>query len=189
MRKIIAGINLTIDGFCDHTAVNPDEEIHFHYQELINNVDAILYGRITYGLMQYWQELVKKPSGEKAMDDFAVAMDKIPKIVFSHKLTNTDPAITGWDSAELSARSLEETALELKQQSGRDILVGSRSLIIQLMKLNLIDEYQLCVHPVIAGGGLPLFENMDDRKIFKLIKTKTFDSGAVILYYQPSNVK
>jgi dihydrofolate reductase len=60
MRKIIAGINLTIDGFCDHTAVNPDEEIHFHYQELINNVDAILYGRITYGLMQYRQELVKK---------------------------------------------------------------------------------------------------------------------------------
>jgi len=181
MRKLIAGINMTLDGFCDHTVIIPDEEIHQHYAELLDNADVVLYGRITYQLMQYWQTLLKNPSGEKSMDDFALAIDKIPKIVFSHTLKNTK-----WDSAKLSNKSLEKMVLELKQQPGRDILVGSRSLIIQLMKLNLIDEYQLCVHPVVAGTGLPLFENINDRTILKLIKTKTFSSGAITLYYEPS---
>ena len=180
---------MTIDGFCDHTAVIPDEEIHEHYTELLNNAGAILYGRITYQLMQFWQTLVKNPSGEKSMDDFAMAIDKIPKIVFSHTLEKCRPIAIGWDSARLANRSVEEEVLELRQQSGKDIFVGSRSLIIQLMKLNLIDEYQLCVHPVVAGSGLPLFENINDRTILKLIKTKTFSGGAVTLYYEPTNEK
>ena len=180
MRKVIAAINMTLDGFCDHTAIIPDEEIHHHYADLLNKADVILYGRITYQLMQYWQALLKNPSGEKSMDDFAMAIDKIPKLVFSHKLKNTE-----WDSAKLANQPIEEMVKELKQQSGRDILVGSRSLIIQLMKLNLIDEFQLMIHPVIAGSGLPLFENMNNRNILKLSKTKCFNSGAVILYYEP----
>ena len=184
MRKVIAAINMTLDGFCDHTAGIPDEEIHQHYTELLNEGDAVLYGRITYQLMEYWQPLVKNPSGEKTMDDFAMAIDKIPKIVFSHTLKNVE-----WESAKLANRDIEEEVLELKQQSGKDILVGSRSLIIQLMKLNLIDEYQLCIHPVIAGTGLPLFENIKDRTVLKLIKTKTFSGGAVTLYYEPTNEK
>jgi dihydrofolate reductase len=182
MRKIIAAINMTLDGIFDHTAGVPDEKIHQHYTELINNADAILYGKITYQLMQFWQTLLKNPSGEKSMDDFAMAIDKIPKIVFSHTLKNTE-----WDSARLSNQSLEEEVLELKKQSGNDILVGSRSLIIQLMKLKLIDELQLCVYPVIAGEGLPLFKNLNDRNVLKLTKTKTFSGGAVILYYEPKN--
>jgi dihydrofolate reductase len=182
MRKLIAGINMTLDGFCDHTVIIPDEEIHQHYADLLDNAGVILYGSTTYQLMQYWQTLVKNPSGEKSMDDFAMAIDKIPKIVFSHKLKNTE-----WASAKLATQPIEEMVKELKQQSGKDILVGSRSLIIQLMKLNLIDEFQLCVHPVIAGSGLPLFENINDRTILKLIKTKTFSGGAVTLYYEPTN--
>jgi dihydrofolate reductase len=181
MRKVIAAINMTLDGFCDHTAGIPDEEIHQHYTELLNEGDAILYGRITYQLMEYWQPLVKNPSGEKTMDDFAMAIDKIPKIVFSHTLKNVE-----WESAKLANGTIEEELLQLKQQPGRDILVGSRSLIIQLMKLNLIDEYQLCVHPVVIGSGLPLFENINDRTILKLIKTKTFSGGAITLYYEPT---
>jgi len=125
--------------------------------------------------------MLKNPTGEKPMDDFAMAIDKIPKIVFSHKLKKTE-----WESTKLANRTIEEVVLELKQQSGKDIFVGSRSLIIQLMKLNLIDEFQLMVHPVIAGSGLPLFENINDRTILKLIKTKTFSSGAVTLYYEPT---
>ena len=175
---------MTLDGFCDHTVIIPDEEIHQHYTDLLNNADVVLYGRTTYQLMQYWQTLVKNPSGEKSMDDFAMAIDKIPKIVFSHKLKNTE-----WDSAKLANQPIEEMVKELKQQSGRDIFVGSRSLIIQLMELNLIDEYQLCVHPVVAGSGLPLFGNINNRIIFKLIKTKTFSGGAVTLYYEPTNNK
>ncbi len=172
---------MTLDGFCDHTAGVPDEEIHQHYTELLNEGDAILYGRITYQLMDYWQTFLKNPSGEKSMDDFARAIDKIPKIVFSHTLKNVE-----WESAKLANRGIEEEVLELKQQPGRDILVGSRSLIIQLMKLHLIDEYQLCIHPVVAGSGLPLFENINDRTILKLLKTKTFSGGAVTLYYMPT---
>src|SRR5215204_1467419 len=183
MRKVMAAINMTLDGFCDHTAGIPDEEIHYHYADLLNNAGVVLYGRITYQLMQYWQTLLNNPSGEKSMDDFAMAIDKIPKIVFSHKLKNTE-----WDSAKLSNQPIEEEVLELKQQSGKDIFVGSRSLIIQLMKLNLIDEYQLMVHPVVAGSGLPLFENINDRTILKLIKTKTFSGGAVTLYYEPTKI-
>lgn len=180
MRKLIAGINMTLDGYCDHTAVDPDEEIHDHYSELLKNADVILYGRITYQLMQYWQSLLINPSEEKSMNDFAVAIDKIQKIVFSRTLKDTE-----WDSAKLSDLSLEEKVVELKKQPGGDILVGSRSLIIQLMKLKLIDEYQFCVHPVIAGGGLPLFEKMNERATLKLVKTKTFRSGAITLYYEP----
>lgn len=184
MRKLIAGINMTLDGFCDHTAGIPDDEIHHHYAELLSNADTVLYGRITYQLMEYWRTLLENPSDEKSMNDFAIAIDKIPKIVFSHTLKNVE-----WKSAKLANRDIEEEVLELKQQSGKDILVGSRSLIIQLMKLNLLDEYQLCIHPVIAGTGLPLFENIKDRTVLKLIKTKTFSGGAVTLYYEPTNEK
>ena len=184
MRKVIAAINMTLDGFCDHTAGLPDEEIHQHYTELLRQADLILYGRTTYQLMEFWRTLLETPSEEKSMNDFAVAIDKIPKIVFSHTLKDVE-----WDSAELSNKYLEEKVLELKRQPGGDVLVGSRSLIVQLMKLNLIDEYQLCVHPVVAGSGLPLFENINDRTILKLIKTKTFSGGAVTLFYEPTNEK
>ena len=182
MRKVIAAINVTLDGFCDHTAIVPDEEIHQHYADLLDNGDVILYGRTTYQLMQFWQTLIEKPSGEKSMDDFAIAIDKIPKIVFSHTLKNTE-----WDSAKLADQPIEDTVKELKQHSGGDILVGSRSLIMQLIELNLIDEFQLCFHPVVVGSGLPLFENINGRTIFKLLKTKIFSGGAVMHYYEPIN--
>ena len=182
MRKIIAAINMTLDGFCDHTAGLPDEEIHQHYTELLGQADLILYGRITYQLMEFWRTLLENPSEEKSMNDFALAIDKIQKIVFSHTLKDVD-----WASARLADQTLEEEVLALKQQPGAAILVGSRSLIIQLMNLNWIDEYQLCVHSVVAGSGLPLFENINDRTILKLTKTKTFSGNAVTLYYEPTN--
>ncbi|MDR0263699.1 MAG: dihydrofolate reductase family protein [Sphingobacterium sp.] len=180
MRKVIGAINMTVDGFCDHTVILPDEEIHQHYEKLLLEAGVILYGRITYRLMEYWKEFIEHPSGEKSMDDFALAIDNIPKIIFSNSLKNT-----GWASAIRSDLPLVQTVTELKQQKGKDILVGSRSLIIQLMQLHLIDELQLCIHPVIASKGLPLFENIHEKMLFKRTKTKNFDSGAVILYFEP----
>jgi dihydrofolate reductase len=129
--------------------------------------------------MQFWPTLLKKPSGQKSMDDFAVAIDNIPKIVFSHTLKNTD-----WHSAKLATNELEKEVSELKSESGKDILVGSRSLIIQLLNLNLVDEFQICIHPVVEGKGSPLFDKINDRTIFKLSKTKTFGSRVIVLYYQ-----
>jgi len=181
MRKLIAAINMTLDGFCDHTAITADEEIHQHYSELLRNGGAILYGRITYQLMEYWPPLLKNPSGNKSMDEFAVTIDNIPKIVFSRTLQHVE-----WKTARLAKRDLKEEVMELRQEAGKDILVGSRSLIVSLLNLNLIDEFQLCVHPVIAGKGLPLFEKINDRIDLKLLKTKTFGCGAIVLYYEPA---
>lgn len=172
---------MTLDGVFDHTEGIADEELHQHYTELLNNADVILYGRTTYQLMQYWQPLVKNPSGEKAMDDFAMAIDKIPKIVFSQELKDT-----GWESATLANGSIKDEVLKLRQ-SGATALIGSRSLILQLLKLHLIDEFQLCIYPVIAGKGQLLFEDIKERIMLKLNKTKTFSSGSVILYYEPNN--
>ena len=187
MKKVIAAINMTLDGFCDHTSGVPDEEIHQHYADLLRSADTILYGRITYQLMEYWRTVLENPTGDKAMDDFAVAIDRTPKIVFSRTLKNVD-----WKSAKLATQDLEKEVLELKQSrngGSKDVFVGSPSLIVALTKLNLIDEYQLCVHPVIAGSGLPLFKNISEKITLKLLKTKTFSGGAVVLYYEPASEK
>lgn len=181
MRKIIAAINVTIDGFCDHTYGIADEELHRHYNELLKHAGALIYGRITYQLMESsWPPIVKNPTGDKATDEFAVLIDIIPKIVFSRTLTDA-----GWRNAKLAKRSIAEEVAELRHQPGKYILVGSPSLIVALTNLNLIDEYQLCVHPVIAGKGLPLFKGINDKIIFKLLRTKPFGSGAMVFYYKP----
>lgn len=172
---------MTLDGFCDHTAIIPDEEIHQHYADLLNNAGTVLYGRITYQLMEYWRTVLENPTGEKSTDEFAVAIDRIPKIVFSRTLKNVE-----WESARLADQDIEKEVSELKHEAGKDIFACSPGLIVELTKRNLIDEYQLCIHPVIAGGGLPLFKNINEKISLKLVKTKTFGSGAVTFYYEPS---
>jgi dihydrofolate reductase len=185
MRKLIAAINMTLDGFCDHTAMIADEEIHQHYNELLSNAGTLLYGRITYQLMEsYWPSVVKNPTGNKPMDDFAVTIDNIPKIVFSRTLKNVD-----WKNTKLKNEVIKDEILELKQSrngESKNILAGSPSLIVALAQLDLIDEYQLGVQPIILGSGLPLFKNIRDSINLKLIKTKTFNCGAVIFYYEPA---
>jgi len=173
---------MTVDGFCDHTLGVPDEEIHQHYADLLRSAGAALYGRITYQLMEFWRTVLENPTGDKAMDDFALAIDNTPKIVFSRTLKNVD-----WKSARLASQSPEDEVLELRQQPGEDIFVCSPGLIVALTRLNLIDEYQLCIHPVIAGSGLPLFKNISEKITLKLTKTKTFSGGAIILYYEQTN--
>lgn len=184
MRKVIAAINMTLDGICDHTVGIVDEKLHQHYSDLINNGGVILYGRTTFELMKFWQTLLQNPSGKKSMDDFAISIDKIPKLVFSKTLKETS-----WDSAKISDNSLNEKVIELKQQAGKDILIGSRSLIIELLNCDLIDEFQICIHPIIEGKGLPLFEQIKDRIILKLVNTKILDTGVTIFYYQPTKEK
>ncbi|TCZ67478.1 dihydrofolate reductase family protein [Flaviaesturariibacter aridisoli] len=180
MRKVIAAINMTLDGFCDHSAVDPDEEIHQHYSNLLTDAGVLLYGRITYQLMEYWRTVLAQPTGQRALDEFAQAIDNVPKLVFSRTLHEVD-----WDSARLATRGLEEEVLALRQQAGKDIFVGSPGLIVALTRLGLIDQYQICVHPVIAGGGLPLFHQLDKRIALNRTATKSFSSGAIILYYEP----
>ena len=180
MRKLIAAINMTLDGFCNHTAMIADDEIHEHYNDLLRNADTLIYGRITYQLMEsYWPNVVKNPTGNKATDEFAVLIDNISKIVYSRTLKNVD-----WKNTKLKKQINKEEILELKQEAGKNILVGSPSLIVALANLGLIDEYQLSVQPIVLGSGLPLFKGIQDRINLKLLKTKTFGSGAVALYYE-----
>lgn len=182
MRKVIAAINMSLDGYCDHTLFNPDEEIHDHYAELLRSSDTVVYGRITYELMKFWKTIAGNPTGDKTMNEFARTMDSIPeKVVFSRTLTDPD-----WRGAYIAGQSIEKEITALKQKPGRDILVGSPGIIISCMNLNLIDEYQFCVLPLIAGKELPLFKNVMDQVDLELIKTKTFKCGAVIFYYRPA---
>jgi len=129
----------------------------------------------------YWPSVVKNPTGNKPTDEFAVLIDNISKIVFSRTLKNVD-----WKNTELKKEVIKEEILELRQQAGKNILVGSPGLIVALTQLDLIDEYQLGVQPTIAGSGLPLFKNIRDRVDLKLLKTKTFGCGAIMLYYKPA---
>jgi dihydrofolate reductase len=183
MRKVVAVINLTIDGFCDHTAAIADAELHQHYTNLLKSGGSLLYGRVTYQMMEsYWPTLVKNPTGVKADDDFAKAIQDIPKIVFSRTLKTV-----GWENASLAINAPEVEIQRQREMMGKDILVGSPSLIAALTKLNLFDEYQLCIHPVIAGRGLPLFKGIDEKIILKLKTIKNFKSGVSLHYYEPSS--
>jgi dihydrofolate reductase len=185
MRKLIAAINMTLDGFCDHTAGIADDELHEHYNQLLSTADTILWGRTTYQLMEsYWPAIVKNPTGNKPEDKFAVLIDNISKIVYSRTLKNVD-----WKNTKLKKEVVKEEILELKQSrnsGSKNILVGSPSLIVALTQLDVIDEYQLCVHPIILGRGLPLFKNVKGRMNLKLLNTKPFGSGVVTLYYEPA---
>ena len=172
-------MNMTLDGFCDHTAMIADDEIHQHYTDLLRNADTIIHGRITYQLMEYWRSVVENPTGNKAMDEFAVTIDNIQKIVYSRTLESVD-----WKNTELKREIVKDEILQLKQLAGKSILVGSPSLIVAFGQLDLIDEYQLGVQPIVLGSGLPLFKNVTDRIDLKLLKAKTFGCGAVALYYE-----
>lgn len=184
MRKLISSINITLDGFCDHTAVIADDELHQNANELLRSADTILFGRVTYQLMESgWPPVVKKPTGINSVDEFAILIDNISKIVFSNTLKNVE-----WKNTKLAKGGIEEEVLKLKQSrnsGSKNILVGSPSILITLMQLGLIDEYQFCVQPIVLGSGLSLFKNIKDRINLKLLKTRTFGSGVVTLYYEP----
>ena len=182
MSSLIASINSTLDGFCDHTAVHPDDEIHQHYTDLIKGAGALIYGRNTYQLMEtYWPTLIKEPSGVKHMDEFARAIDEVQKIVFSRTLKTVS-----WKHTTLKNELISDEILEMKRSARfgeKPIYVGSPGLIVALSNLGLIDEYQIMVLPVVAGNGLPLFQNLQTGFQLNLKENKTFASGAVLLMY------
>lgn len=184
MKKIIATMNMTLDGFCDHTAGIVDDEIHQHYNELLRTASVLLFGRITYQLMEsFWPSVVHNPSGNKPIDEFAVLIENISKIVYSRTLNHVD-----WKNSILKNDIIKEEVLELEQSrdgESKSILVGSPSLIVAFTQLDVIDEYQLNVQPIVLGRGLPLFKNVTERVNLKLFKTKIFGCGAVTLYYEP----
>ncbi|MEP7279554.1 MAG: dihydrofolate reductase family protein [Bacteroidota bacterium] len=182
MRKIMATINMTLDGHCDHTDVIADNELHRHFNELLKNAGTILYGRTTYQLMEAsWPPIVLHPTGQAPIDEFALLIENIEKIVFSRTLKTLS-----WKNSRLAQASLEEAVRALRAMQGKEIFAGSPSLIAALSNMDLIDEYQLALQPLVAGKGLILFKNHTHRLNLRLLQTKILSSGVVILYYARS---
>jgi dihydrofolate reductase len=166
MRKLIAAMNMTLDGYCDHTSMTADNELHEHYNDLLRGADTLIYGRTTFQLMEsYWPSVVENPTGDKPTDEFAVVIDDISKIVYSRTLKSVE-----WKNSELKHEIDKEEILELKRRGGKNIVVGSPSLIVALGNIGLVDEYQLGVQPTVVGGGLQLFTNVDERIDLTLLK-------------------
>jgi dihydrofolate reductase len=181
MRKLIYGINLTLDGCCDHTKGVADGETHEYWTDFLRTGDLLVYGRKTYELMvPFWPEVARTQSMNQASNDFARVFDSIDRVVFSRTLDQVEDRKT-----RLVRTDLRDEILRLKQEEGTNILTGGVDLPSQLMALGLIDEYRMVVGPVIAGAGRRLFDDVDleESARLKLVGTKTFKSGCVALHY------
>jgi len=181
MRKLFAFNMITLDGFFegpdqDISWHNTDEEFNQFAIEQTSSIDTILFGRKTYEVMaSYW------PTEAAIKDDPAIAglMNNLPKIVFSRTLQNAE-----WNNTRLIKDNIAEEILKIKRQPGKEIAVfGSADLISTLMHMDLIDEHRIIVNPVVLGNGTPLFKNVEERINLKLISSRIFESGNVLLYY------
>jgi dihydrofolate reductase len=180
MRNVIFAINTTLDGCCDHTKTIADEQLLEYYTHLLRDFDLLVFGRKTYQLMvPYWPDVAKNRSETKASIEFAQTFNSINKIVFSRSL----------DSAEGNTRivrtNLHDEMLKLKQEQGKNILVGGVDIPSQLIELGLVDEYHFVVQPIIAGEGRRLLEgiSLQEKLQLKLVESKIFKSGCVALRY------
>lgn len=181
MRKVIYAINITADGCCDHTKFNPDEETFEYFMHLMREVDLQLFGRKTYQLMvPYWPEVLKDQSATKADTEFAQAFDSIKKIVFSRSLASAEDKNT-----RIVRTNLRDEILKLKQEQGKNILVGGVDIPSQLIELGLVDEFRFVVAPIVVGKGRRLLEgvNLPEKLQLKLVESKIFKSGSVALRY------
>jgi len=182
MRKLIFAINITLDGCCDHTKQCAGEEVLNYYTRLLlRNAGLLIFGRKTYQLMvPYWPEVAKDRTASKSEKDYARAFESTNKVVFSRSLGSVEDKNT-----RIVRTDLRREMLKLKREPGKDILVGGVSIPSQLMKLGLVDEYRFLVSPVFAGKGRRLLDGARpwERAPLKLVETKTFKSGCVLLRY------
>ena len=181
MRNLILAINITVDACCDHTKVIPDDEILEYFTNLTREGDLQVFGRKTYQLMvPYWPDVAKDPSATKADREFAEAFGSLKKVVFSRSLDNVEDGNT-----RIVRTNLRDEIVKLKQEPGKNILVGGVDVASQLMELGLVDEYRFVVSPTIAGEGRRLLEGVSLRESLhlKLVESKIFKSGSVALRY------
>jgi dihydrofolate reductase len=181
MRNVIFAINLTLDGCCDHTKQLPDEEAMQHHTHLLREFDLLVYGRKTHELMvPYWPEIAKSHSETKADIEFAQAFVSKKKIVFSRSLASAED-----ENTRIVRTDLRDEISKLKQEPGKNILVGGVDIPSQLIELGLVDEYRFVVSPIIAGEGRRLLEgvNLPEKLQLKLVESKIFKSGCVALRY------
>lgn len=182
MRKIIFAINMTADGYCGHEGMIPSEEVHKYFTKLLQSAGPILYGRITYQLMvPYWPEIAKHLSDTEITNEFARVFDSLDKVLFSTTLEKVQDQNT-----RLARGTLLEEAIALKEKPGKDIFAGSLSIASQLSEHDLIDEYRFVIHPVVAGKGPKLFDEvkLSESHRLELLGSETFSSGVIALHYK-----
>lgn len=183
MRKVIVSEMVTPDGFFAGPNGEIDwflwnEETAKYAIDLISTVDTILFGRVTYELMASYWPFASAPTDDPIIID---EMNNLPKIVFSKTLEKVE-----WKNTKLIKEIDAEEILKMKNQPGKNMVIyGSGSIVSTFTNLGLIDEYHLFVHPLVLGMGKPLFKNITDRQNLKLVNTKAFKSGVVLLNYQP----
>ncbi len=182
MRKLFEFNMASIDGYFegpgrDISWHNVDAEFNEYAVDMLNSVDTLLFGRVTYELMaRYW------PTPEALKNDPLVAekMNSLPKIFFSRTLDKVE-----WSNTRLVKGDIEEEIKRMKQQPGKDmVILGSGSIVSELAQHGMIDEYRIMVNPVVLGSGTPLFNGIKDRLNLELLDTRTFKSGNVLLYYR-----
>jgi len=181
MRNVIFAINVTLDGCCDHTKMTGNEEIHEYFTHLMRDVDLLAFGRKTYQLMvPYWPDIAKSHSETKATNEFADTFDSINKIVFSQSLDSAEGKNT-----RIVRTKPQDEILKLKQEQGKNILIGGVAVPSQLIELGLVDEYHFVVRPIVVGEGRRLLEGIRLQKglQLKLVESKIFKSGDVALRY------
>lgn len=176
MRPLRYSLNITLDGCYDHTLMLADEELHRNAMELIASADALLFGRVTYEMMEAgWRHPAPRPAWT---EPFARTIDAAKKYVVSSTLKDVD-----WN-AEILRGDLEASVRKLKEEPGNGLFVGGPKLAQSLTELGLIDEYQFVVHPRIVGHGPTLFAGLSKIVDFKLVNRLEFGSGAVVLQYE-----
>ena len=181
MRNVIYAINITLDGCCDHTKQTADEATHEYFTQLLREVDLLVFGRKTYQLMvPYWPDVAKDPSSTKADKDFAQTFVSKKKIIFSRSLDSAEDGNT-----RIVRTNLRDEILKLKQEPGKNILVGGVDVPSQLVGLGLVDEYRFVVQPIVVGEGRRLLEGVSlrERLQLKFVESKIFKSGSVALRY------
>jgi len=181
MRNLIFAINITLDGCCDHTKQVADDETHEYFTQLMQDVDLLVFGRKTYELMvPFWPEVAKSQSMSTAENQFARTFDSIKKIVFSRTLDSAADRNT-----RIVRTNLRDEIIKLKQQAGKNILVGGVDIPSQLIQLGLVDEYRFVVTPILAGEGRRLLEGVSLQEKFqlKLAESKILKSGCAALRY------
>jgi dihydrofolate reductase len=180
MRPLRYSINVTLDGCCDHREGVPDEELHRHATENLDRADALLFGRVTYEMMESaWRPSTRTEARPDWMEPFARTIDAAKKYVVSSTLDRVD-----WN-AELVRGDLGKAVQQLKQESGEGLFVGGVKLPLALAELGLIDEYEFVVHPRVVGHGPTLFAGLSKRVDLKLVGQLEFRSGAVAMRYEP----
>jgi dihydrofolate reductase len=184
MRKVFMFNLVTLDGYFEGLNReidwhNVDAEFNEYAIDMLNSADTLLFGRVTYELMaNYW------PTPDAIKNDPIVAekMNTLPKIVFSRTLDKAE-----WQNTRLVKGALEEEIQKMKKQPGKDmVILGSGSIVSGLAPLGLIDEYRIMVNPVVLGKGKSMFRGIKGRLDMKLLRTWTFRSGNVLLYYEPA---